>query len=142
MESQTDPTATIITREDYINAYPQDHWLGPIWSVAQKPHSRGVESQREIGNEILLSHGGWTALLGESGRSRIEEIMCTHTSELKQHVIRLVSVISRTRCKVSCIKVEIKRLIESQITIIGQHCTMMYRDMLQIVNLAGRTVQT
>ena len=41
-----------------------------------------------------------------------------------------------------CIKVEIKRLTESQITIIGQYCTMMYGDMLRFVNLAGRTVQT
>ena len=36
-EGVTDPTALIIVREDYIKAYPQDRWLGPIWSAAQKP---------------------------------------------------------------------------------------------------------
>ena len=45
--SQTQPQHLI--REDYINAYPQDRWLGPIWSAAQKLTTRGVESQREIG---------------------------------------------------------------------------------------------
>ena len=29
-EAVIDPPATITVREDYIMAYPQDRWLGPI----------------------------------------------------------------------------------------------------------------
>ena len=129
---------TIINKEDYINAYSQDRWLGPIWAAAQKPQEDLKAKEKLAMKYYSVMEDGllYLAKADDPGMKRLR-VPASQNNTLRKLVLYQAKDTTQ-----DCIKVEIKRLTVLQTIIIGQPCTMMYEDTSQFVNLVGRMVQT